>query len=407
MKKFMAKFSKDSKDSKDKENKKSNGTSPQSQLVTAHTPSPTSKSAGSLPRTPPAAGSGQFKSGFDELYFVGRQLGTGSFATVKECTRKSDSRKFAVKIVDKYHVKGKEDMLRSEIAVLKKVHHPNIVTLHDLYETDSHIYLVTDLATGGELFDQIFAKGSYTEKDASALVKQLLNALAYLHNLDIVHRDLKPENLLFKDTTETSDIMVTDFGLSKIAAGADFLRTACGTPHYVAPEILKQTGHGKPVDMWAMGVITYVLLCGYTPFWGGEDSSNAALYQAIVDCNYEFDEEYWGQISQSAKDFIKACLVVDPAARLTARQALEHPWLLTESTFDLKPNLEKNFNARRTFRKAILAVSSINRAKNASASFKNLLPTPPAEEADNKKELSEPAIHTSMPGAFPSANKTL
>ncbi|KAJ3050406.1 hypothetical protein HK097_008623 [Rhizophlyctis rosea] len=241
------------------------------------------------------------------------------------------------------------------------------------------MYLVTDLATGGELFDQIFAKGSYTEKDAATLVTQLLSALAYLHDLDIVHRDLKPENLLFKDRTETSDILITDFGLSKVAV-ENFLQTA-------SPEILQQTGHGKPVDMWAIGVITYVLLCGYTPFWGGEQNSNVVLFKAIMECNYVFDEEYWSHVSEAAKDFIRKCLVLDPAKRLTANDALAHPWLKTDADYDLKPVVEKNFNAKKTFRKAVLAVSGMARMAG-SGSLKNLLPTPPAETVEQgEKEL--------------------
>ncbi|KAJ3044362.1 hypothetical protein HDV00_002254 [Rhizophlyctis rosea] len=377
MKKLFAKFSKPA--------------DPTGPPPPAKAPTPTTRSAPpanangasplASPAKPPAAGSGQFKSGFEENYFLGKQLGVGSFATVKECTRKEDSKKFAVKIIDKLQIRGKDDMIRSEISILKKIQHPNIIALKDLYETTTHLYLVTDLATGGELFDQIFAKGSYTEKDAGILVRQLLDALAYLHGLDIVHRDLKPENLLFKDTTETSDILITDFGLSKIAV-ENFLQTACGTPHYVAPEILQQTGHGKPVDMWAMGVITYVLLCGYTPFWGGEQNSNVILFRAIMECNYQFDEEYWAEVSPQAKDFIEKLLVLDPSKRLTAAEALEHPWLKSsaDATVDLKPIVQKNFNARRTFRKAVLAVSGMQRvAKGTSGSLKNLLSAAAAE----------------------------
>jgi serine/threonine protein kinase len=142
------------------------------------------------------------------------------------------------------------------------------------------------------------ARGFYTEKDAAALIKQLLSALQYLHDeVNIVHRDLKPENLLFRDPSEDADLIITDFGLSRMVSQNDFLSTTCGTPHYVAPEILKEAGHGKPVDMWATGVITFVVLCGYTPFWGGEQNSTPILYQAIVKGKYEFDEDYWGMIS--------------------------------------------------------------------------------------------------------------
>jgi calcium/calmodulin-dependent protein kinase I len=160
-------------------------------------------------------------------------------------------------------------MLETEISVLSKVRHPNCVSLLELFETEDAVYLVTDLAEGGELFDQLLKKGFYGEGDAARLVHQMLLGVEYLHNAGIVHRDLKPENLLFADKTENSRLMITDFGLSKVLTGGnDVLMTACGTPGYVAPEVLEQIGHGKPVDIWSVGVIAYTLLCGYTPFWG-------------------------------------------------------------------------------------------------------------------------------------------
>ncbi|KAJ3063435.1 hypothetical protein HK102_008470, partial [Quaeritorhiza haematococci] len=162
---------------------------------------------------------------------------------------------------------------------------------------------------------------------------------------------------------------ITDFGLSKIASDDFILKTACGTPGYVAPEVLKQSGHGKPVDMWSMGVITYVLLCGYTPFYGDDQAS---LFTAIMNCDYEFDEEFWSSISESAKDFVRNLLLVDVTKRFTARQALQHPWLSTESDIDLMPAAKKYFDARKTFKKAVQAVSGMNRIAKA-ASTKNLL----------------------------------
>ncbi|KAJ3008568.1 hypothetical protein HKX48_008456, partial [Thoreauomyces humboldtii] len=191
---------------------------------------------------------------YDQCYFTGKQLGLGTFAVVKECTRKSDSQKFAVKVIEKSALDGKLDMLRTEIDVLKRVQHVNLVSLVDYFETDRHVYLVTALCSGGELFDRILAKGQFLEKEASVLVRQLLMGVSYLHDQDIVHRDLKPENLLFKEPADDANLMITDFGLSRMVPDGVFLQTACGTPHYVAPEILRQKGHGKPVDMWAVGV---------------------------------------------------------------------------------------------------------------------------------------------------------
>ncbi|KAJ3145891.1 hypothetical protein HDU89_006777 [Geranomyces variabilis] len=302
---------------------------------------------------------------FEDNYVVGKQLGIGTFAVVRECTRKSDGKKFAVKIIDKRQL-GKLDTLRTELSVLHRLSHAHIITLHEAFETPSHVHIVTDLATGGELFDRILAKGSFVERDASRLVREILLGVAYLHDQNIVHRDLKPENLLFKGPQDDANLMIADFGLAKIIDEGAFLQTACGTPHYVAPEILRQSGHGKGVDMWAIGVITYVLLCGYTPFYEGEQQSNAALFQAILQCEYEFDRAYWSEISEGAKDFISKLLVVDPSRRATVQVALQHPWLdTTESNANLLPALQKAFDAKRTFKRAVLAINTITRATKA------------------------------------------
>ncbi|KAI8065946.1 kinase-like domain-containing protein [Gongronella butleri] len=258
-------------------------------------------------------------------------LGVGSFAVVKECVRRSTKEHFALKIIMKKVIAGKEHMLDSELGkqhILKHVQHEHVVSMYDLYESKDAIYIVTRLATGGELFQQLLDKGSYTERDAARLVKQILEGLLYLHGLDIVHRDIKPENLLFATKSPDAPLLITDFGLSKIMKNHDdVLMTACGTPGYVAPEVLLQKGHGKPVDIWSVGVITFVMLCGYTPFYG-EDQ--AALFESIMSGKYEFDEEYWSDISKNAKSFIDGLLMFNPEKRLTAKQALEHPWITGE-----------------------------------------------------------------------------
>lgn len=260
-------------------------------------------------------------------------------------------------------------MVRNEIQILKKVSagHKNILTLVDYFETMNNLYLVTDLALGGELFDRICAKGSYYERDASSLVRNITEAVLYLHANDIVHRDLKPENLLFRTPDEDSDLLIADFGLSRIIDQEKFhvLTTTCGTPGYMAPEIFNKTGHGKPVDLWAIGVITYFLLCGYTPF---DRESSGQEREAILKADYRFEPaEYWEGISNSAKDFINRLLTIDPSVRLTAAQTLEHPWLAQAAQFpntppnrDLVIGVRQNFNARRTFKKAVDAVKVIN-----------------------------------------------
>jgi len=211
-----------------------------------------------------------------------------------------------------------------EVDILKKVNHPNIIALKELFDTPDKLYLVMELVTGGELFDKIVEKGSYTESEASHLVRKIVSAVDYLHNLGIVHRDLKPENLLLKRADNDLEIAIADFGLSKIVGQQMMMQTACGTPSYVAPEVLNASGYGKEVDMWSIGVITYILLCGFPPFYG---DTVPEIFEQIMEANFDYPEEYWHTVSKEAKDFINRLLVVDSDKRLSAGDALRHPWL--------------------------------------------------------------------------------
>ncbi|CAG8490881.1 4296_t:CDS:2 [Diversispora eburnea] len=222
--------------------------------------------------------------------------------------------------LEKYY--SKEQMLTTELDVLKQVNHPNIISLHDIYETKDAVYIITDLALGGELYNQLVRRGSYTEKDAAILIEQILSGVKYLHDRD-------PENLLFSDKSESSTLKINDFGLSKILKhNDDILMTACGTPGYVAPEVLRQNGYGKPVDIWSIGVILYTVLCGYTPFWG---ENQKALFDSILKGVYDFDNDYWSGISDEAKDLINKMLEYNPDKRITANDALQHPWFLKKA----------------------------------------------------------------------------
>ncbi len=304
--------------------------------------------------------------------------------------------------------------VRNEIAVLKKVSmgHQNILTLVDYFETMNNLYLVTDLALGGELFDRICRKGSYYESDAADLIRAVLSAVAYLHDHGIVHRDLKPENLLFRTPEDNADLLIADFGLSRIMDEEQFhvLTTTCGTPGYMAPEIFKKTGHGKPVDLWALGVITYFLLCGYTPF---DRDSDFEEMQAILNADYSFTPlEYWRGVSDSAKDFIRRCLTIDPAKRMTAHEALQHPfvaaWARAGATggeaadkgHNLLPTVKKNFNARRTLHAAIDTVRAINKLREGQAGgfmnggrsrepARNAPPTGNQDESNNRNQQQQ------------------
>ncbi|TFK81462.1 Pkinase-domain-containing protein [Polyporus arcularius HHB13444] len=309
-------------------------------------------------------------------YRTGKTLGSGTYAIVKEAVHIKTGKYYACKVINKKLMEGREYMVRNEIAVLKKVSkgHRNIVTLHDYFETAHNLYLCFDLCTGGELFDRICAKGNYYEEDAAELIRTIMGAVKYIHDCGIVHRDLKPENLLFRTKDEDADVMIADFGLSRVMDDEKFhlLTEICGTPGYMAPEIFKKTGHGKPVDVWAMGVITYFLLCGYTPF--DRDTQQQEM-EAIIAGDYRFEpEEYWAGVSETARDFVRDCLTIDPTSRPTAAEALKHPWLSSDKPHfvpdpespsgrptNLLPNIQKAFDAKKTFRKAVFSMIATKR----------------------------------------------
>ncbi|KAG9489914.1 calcium/calmodulin-dependent protein kinase type 1D [Eleutherodactylus coqui] len=288
-------------------------------------------------------------------------LGSGAFSEVVLAEEKVTGKLFAVKCIPKKALKGKESSIENEITVLKKIKHENIVALEDIYESSSHLYLVMQLVSGGELFDRIVEKGFYTEKDASTLIRQVLDAVFYLHRLGIVHRDLKPENLLYFSQEGESKIMISDFGLSKMEGKGDVMSTACGTPGYVAPEVLAQKPYSKAVDCWSIGVIAYILLCGYPPFY---DENDSKLFEQILKADYEFDSPYWDDISDSAKDFISHLMEKDPNKRYTCEQALRHPWIAGDTALckniheSVSAQIRKNF-AKSKWRQAFNATAVV------------------------------------------------
>nr|XP_054595460.1 calcium/calmodulin-dependent protein kinase type 1D isoform X2 [Nothobranchius furzeri] len=277
---------------------------------------------------------------------------------------------FAVKCIPKKALKGKESSIENEIAVLRKIKHENIVALEDIYESPDHLYLVMQLVSGGELFDRIVEKGFYTEKDASTLIRQVLDAVNYLHKMGIVHRDLKPENLLYFNPQDESKIMISDFGLSKMEGSGDVMSTACGTPGYVAPEVLAQKPYSKAVDCWSIGVIAYILLCGYPPFY---DENDSKLFEQILKADYEFDAPYWDDISDSAKDFISCLMEKDPAKRFTCDQALRHPWIAGDTALckniheSVSRQIRKNF-AKSKWRQAFNATAVVRHMRRLQLS---------------------------------------
>ncbi|XP_057676809.1 serine/threonine-protein kinase DCLK1-like isoform X2 [Corythoichthys intestinalis] len=263
-----------------------------------------------------------------ERYTVGRMLGDGNFAVVHECTEHSTGRHYALKIINKGKCRGKEHMIQNEVAILRRVKHPNIVLLIEEVDTYGELYMVMELVKGGDLFDAITSANRYTEKDASGMLYNLANAIKYLHSLNIVHRDIKPENLLVYEHADGSkSLKLGDFGLATVVDGP--LYTVCGTPTYVAPEIIAETGYGLKVDIWAAGVITYILLCGFPPFRGSCEDQEV-LFDQILIGQVEFPLPYWDNVSDTAKVLIRSMLEVEVDQRFTALQVLEHPWVTDE-----------------------------------------------------------------------------
>ncbi|XP_027853128.1 calcium/calmodulin-dependent protein kinase type 1 isoform X2 [Aphis gossypii] len=299
----------------------------------------------------------------EDKYDVKDLLGTGAFSEVRLAVSKErPNEMYAVKIIDKKALKGKEDSLDNEIKVLRRLTHPNIVQLLETFEDKSKVYLIMELVTGGELFDRIVQKGSYTEKDAAHLIRQVLGAVDYMHEQGVVHRDLKPENLLYYSTDDDSKIMISDFGLSKIE-DSGVMATACGTPGYVAPEVLAQKPYGKAVDVWSIGVISYILLCGYPPFY---DENDANLFAQILKGEFEFDSPYWDDISDSAKNFIRQLMCVDADKRYTCREALAHPWISGNAASSknihgtVSAQLKKNF-AKSRWKQLMNAITMVHK----------------------------------------------
>jgi len=299
-----------------------------------------------------------YKTGsLKENYKLDKVLGEGSFAVVRKGIKKSTNEEFAVKIIDKTNLESDDQLaLQTEVEILSQIDHPNIVKLHEIYDEKTRFNMVMELMTGGELFDRIVEKEHYSEKEAADTIRPVVDAIRYCHSMGIAHRDLKPENLLYATTDPNSIIKITDFGLAKVINN-DLMTTACGTPGYVAPEILIGKGYDNAVDYWSIGVIIYVMLCGFPPFF---EDSNEKLFDAIKKGEYEFPSPQWDQISDYAKDLIKKLLVVDPYKRLDADGILKHPWIVGDVT--PRKNLPtvsakiKEFNARRRLKRAQLLV---------------------------------------------------
>jgi len=292
----------------------------------------------------------------EKYHIQPKELGHGHYGVVRKCQERETGEWYAIKSIRKKKV-GKIDVLKREIEILKEVTHPNIINLHEVYEDEKYLHLVTELCTGGELFDRIIAKtqsseGHFSEHDAAEIIKDIIEAIAYCHDVKhICHRDLKPENFLFETQDEHSKIKIIDFGLSRHedTSPTHMMKTKVGTPYYVAPEVLNKE-YDKSCDMWSIGVITYILLCGYPPFYGDNDHE---IFASVRAAKYDYPSPEWDDISTKAKDFIDHLLLKDPKGRLTAANALDHPWFSDLGVVDKKtlPKIKHGGSVNTEFKK--------------------------------------------------------
>ncbi|KAM7426213.1 Checkpoint kinase 2 [Porites harrisoni] len=286
----------------------------------------------------------EFKSLPEELkekYIMSKTIGRGACGEVRLAFSRGDCQKFAVKIISKkkFSVGPKQAAMRDEVEILKKLHHPCVIRIEDVFETPEVLYIILELVEGGELFDRIVSVTRFEEPTAKLLFYQMLVAVKYLHEQGITHRDLKPENVLLASEKNETVVKITDFGLSKVVGEQSLMKTLCGTPSYLAPEVLLTCGTGgysKAVDLWSLGVILFICLAGYPPF--SEEIKKYTLNDQIINGRYSFPAQYWKTVSSQAIDLVKKMLTVDPDSRITVEEALQHPWISDDEEVIEKAN---------------------------------------------------------------------
>uniref|UniRef100_A0A8C6MJR5 calcium/calmodulin-dependent protein kinase n=1 Tax=Nothobranchius furzeri TaxID=105023 RepID=A0A8C6MJR5_NOTFU len=313
---------------------------------------------------------------FTDEYQLYEELGKGAFSVVRRCVKLSTGQEYAAKIINTKKLSARDHQkLEREARICRLLKHPNIVRLHDSISEEGFHYLLFDLVTGGELFEDIVAREYYSEADASHCIHQILDSVHHIHQHDIVHRDLKPENLLLASKCKNAAVKLADFGLAiEVQGDQQAWFGFAGTPGYLSPEVLRKEAYGKPVDIWACGVILYILLVGYPPFW---DEDQHKLYQQIKAGAYDFPSPEWDTVTPEAKNLINQMLTINPAKRITAQEALKHPWVCQRSTVASMMHRQetveclKKFNARRKLKGAILTTMLVSR----NFSGKNQLPS--------------------------------
>ncbi|XP_061420925.1 calcium/calmodulin-dependent protein kinase type II delta chain isoform X20 [Lethenteron reissneri] len=309
---------------------------------------------------------------FTDEYQLYEELGKGAFSVVRRCVKVSTGQEFAAKIINTKKLSARDHQkLEREARICRLLKHSNIVRLHESIAEEGFHYLVFDLVTGGELFEDIVAREYYSEADASHCIQQILESVHHCHQHGIVHRDLKPENLLLASKMKGAAVKLADFGLAiEVQGDQQAWFGFAGTPGYLSPEVLRKDPYGKPVDMWACGVILYILLVGYPPFW---DEDQHKLYQQIKAGAYDFPSPEWDTVTAEAKNLINQMLTINPAKRITAAEALKHPWICQRSTvascMHRQETVEclRKFNARRKLKGAILTTMLATRNFSAKS----------------------------------------
>ncbi|KAJ7369868.1 Calcium/calmodulin-dependent protein kinase type II subunit gamma [Desmophyllum pertusum] len=299
------------------------------------------------------------KQAFHETYELKEELGKGAFSIVRRCVHKDTKVEYAAKIINTRKLSSRDlQKLEREARICRLLKHANIVRLHASIAEEGYHYLVFDLVTGGELFEDIVAREYYSEADASHCIQQILESVHHCHHNNVVHRDLKPENLLLASKEKNAAVKLADFGLAiEVEGDKHGWYGFAGTPGYLSPEVLKKEPYGRPVDLWACGVILYILLVGYPPFW---DEDQHKLYSQIKAGAYDYPSPEWDTVTDEAKELINTLLSVDGSKRITATEALKHPWIVNRERVASKVHRQetldglKKFNARRKLKGAIL-----------------------------------------------------
>ncbi|XP_041957698.1 calcium/calmodulin-dependent protein kinase type II subunit beta-like isoform X16 [Alosa sapidissima] len=344
---------------------------------------------------------------FTDEFQLYEELGKGAFSVVRRCVKLCSGQEYAAKIINTKKLNARDHQkLEREARICRLLKHSNIVRLHDSISEEGFHYLLFDLVTGGELFEDIVAREYYSEADASHCIQQILEAVLHCHQMGVVHRDLKPENLLLASKCKNAAVKLADFGLAiEVQGDQQAWFGFAGTPGYLSPEVLRKEAYGKPVDIWACGVILYILLVGYPPFW---DEDQHKLYQQIKAGAYDFPSPEWDTVTPEAKNLINQMLTINPAKRITSQEALKHPWVCQRSTVASMMHRQetveclKKFNARRKLKGAILTTMLVSRnfsaksllnkkadVKPQSNSTKNSIVTSP------KGNLPSPALESS------------